>query len=60
MAPCQGSPVIRTSGVVPFSRYPGCKILFARIALRTRGQVGRPSPPHPSAPSRPIVVDPCV
>jgi hypothetical protein len=41
-----------------FSRYPGCKILPARIALRTRRQVGRPSPSHPSAPSRPTVVDP--
>jgi hypothetical protein len=59
VAPCQGTPIIRSSGAVPFSRYPSCTILPARTALRTRRQVGRPSTPHPSAPSRPAVVDPC-
>jgi hypothetical protein len=53
MAPCQGTPITHRSGTLLFSRYPGCKILHARTGLRTRRQVGRPSPPHPSAPSRP-------
>jgi hypothetical protein len=46
------------SGAIHFSRHPGCKILPSRLALRTRRQVGRPTPPHHLAPSRPTVVDP--
>jgi hypothetical protein len=59
MAPSQGAPIIRGSGAIHFPCYPGCHILPPRIALRTWRQVGRPSPRHPPAPSRPKVVDPC-
>jgi hypothetical protein len=41
------------------STFTGCEIFPARIALRTWRQVGRPSPPHPLAPSRCTVVDTC-
>jgi hypothetical protein len=58
MAPNQEAPFIRGLFAVPFSRYPGCKILHARIALRARRQVGMPSPPHPSAPPQSVLVDP--
>jgi hypothetical protein len=56
MTPNQRAPINRRSCAIHFSRYPGCPISL--VALRTRRQVGRPSPPNPSAPARPIVVDP--
>jgi hypothetical protein len=57
MATCQGTPVIRWSGAIPFSCYSGGKILPTRTSLRTWRQMGRPRPPHPAAQLRSTVVD---
>jgi hypothetical protein len=49
MATSKGAPSIRRSCSIHVSRYTGCQFLPSRVTLRTWRQVGRTSPPHPSA-----------